>query len=92
MYLLIFRRIRMQACGGRKDFNQKFFLPPRSLYKDKLLFVLALLVSNTARCLASGLARCLALTAATVLCCLAKVLCIKCLNTLHSINPPIIKY
>lgn len=53
-----------------------------------LLFILALLVSNTARCLASGLARCLALTATTVLCCLAKVLCFKCLNTLHGINPP----
>ena len=55
----------------------------------KLLLVFALLISNTARGLASRLARGLALAASAVLCALAKVLCIKCLNTLHKIYPPI---
>ena len=54
-----------------------------------LLLVFALLISNTARGLASRLARGLAFAASAVLCTLAKVLCIKCLNTLHKIYPPI---
>ena len=58
-------------------------------FKDLLFLVFALLVSNTARGLASRLTRSLAFAAATVLCGLAKILSIKCLNTLHSIYPPI---
>jgi hypothetical protein len=50
------------------------------------IVVFALLVSDTAACLASGLARCLALTATTVLCALAKVICLDCLDMFHCIN------
>ena len=58
-------------------------------FKDLLFLVFALLISNTARGLASRLARGLTFAAAAVLRGLAKILCIKCLNTLHSIYPPI---
>ena len=51
--------------------------------------ILALLISYAAAGLASRLARGLAFAASAVLCALAKVLCIKCLNTLHKIYPPI---
>ena len=58
-------------------------------FKDLSFFVFALLISNSAKGLACRLARGLALAASTVLCALAKVLCIKGLNTLHKIYPPI---
>ena len=44
---------------------------------------LALLISDAAAGLASRLAGSLAFAAATVLCALAKVLCVDCLNMLH---------
>jgi hypothetical protein len=49
----------------------------------RLLLVLALLVSNAAGSLASRLAGGLALAASALLCSLAKILCLKCFNTLH---------
>ena len=57
----------------------------RSLIGKKLLLflVLALLVSDAAAGLASGLARGLALTAATVLCALAKVTSLDSFDMLH---------
>ena len=56
----------------------------RHFYRNKLLLVLALLVSDTAAGLASGLARGLALTAATLLCALAKVLGFDSLDVFHN--------
>jgi len=55
---------------------------------QKLLLVLvfALLVCNTAGCLASRLAGCLAFAAAAVLNALSQVTSSKCLNSLHSKN------
>ena len=52
-----------------------------------LLLALALLVSDTAAGLASGLAGSLALAAATVLCALAEILGFQGLDH-HSLNPP----
>ena len=49
-----------------------------------LLFAFALLVSDTAACLASGLARCLAFAATTVLCALAKILSFNCFDMFHN--------
>ncbi len=49
-----------------------------------LLLVFALLICDTAACLASRLAGSLAFSATAVLCALAEVLCFKCLDTLHS--------
>ena len=49
-----------------------------------LSVVLALLVSDTAAGLASGLARCLALTAAAVLCAFAKVTSFNSFDMFHS--------
>ena len=65
-------------------------MPPSSAaFFISLVRILALLISYTAGSLASRLARGLALAAAAVLSGLAKVLCIKCLNTLHNYNPPL---
>ena len=50
-----------------------------------LLLVFALLVSNAARCLASGLAGGLALAATTVVYSLYDILCFNCLNSVHDI-------
>ena len=61
--------------------------PRAALWFWKLLAfltVLALLVSNTAAGLTSGLAGGLALAATAVLCALAKILGIKSLNMLHN--------
>ena len=73
--------------------SQAAFEEQRSIRKiiagQLLLLVFALLISKSARGLACRLARGLALAATAVLCALAKVLCIKCLNTLHKIYPPI---
>ena len=60
-----------------------------NLSQVELLLIFALLVSNSARGLASRLARGLALAATTVLSGLAKILGFDSLNTLHSIYPPI---
>jgi hypothetical protein len=60
-------------------------LPTPSLGKRLLAFlVLALLVSDTAACLASRLARCLALTATAVLCAFAKVTSFNSFDMFHS--------
>jgi len=53
------------------------------------LCVFALLVSDTAACLASRLARCLAFAAAAVLSALAKVSRIQCFDMFHGVHPPI---
>ena len=55
-----------------------------------LVLVLALLVSNAARGLASRLARGLALAASTVLNGLCNILCLDSIDSLHFGNPPII--
>ncbi len=58
--------------------------PQFAVYKLLVLvFVFALLVCDSAACLASGLARSLALTAAAVLCTLAEVTSFKALNVFH---------
>ena len=57
----------------------------RHFYRNKLLLVLALLVSDTAAGLASGLARGLALAAATVLSALAKIAGLESLNVIHTV-------
>jgi len=51
--------------------------------RQLFIAVFALLVSDTAACLASRLARCLALTAAAILCAFAKVTCLNCLDMFH---------
>ena len=53
-----------------------------------LVAVLALLVGNAARGLASGLARGLALAATAVLCALAKVASLDGFDMLHDLFPP----
>jgi len=61
--------------------------PPSSAafyFQESLICVLALLISNTAACLACGLTGCLALAASTVLCAITKVLCIDSLNVFHN--------
>ncbi len=81
-----------KAKRRRSSLRQAAFEEQRSIgefFKDLLFLVFALLIRNTARSLASRLARGLALAATAVLCGLAKILSIKCLNTLHSIYPPI---
>ena len=50
------------------------------------LVILALLVSDTAACFASGLARCLALTAAAVLCAFAEITSLDSFNMFHDRN------
>ena len=51
-----------------------------------LVMVLALLISDTAACFASGLARCLALTATAVLCAFAEITSLNCLDMFHDRN------
>ena len=51
-----------------------------------LVVVLALLVSDTAACFASGLARCLTLTATAVLCAFAEIASLNGLNMFHDRN------
>ena len=53
------------------------------------LLVLALLVSDTAACLASGLAGCLTFAAATVLCTVAEIASFKGLDMFHNEPPKI---
>ena len=55
--------------------------------QELLILVLALLVCDTAGCLASRLAGCLALAATAVLSALAKVTCLNCLDMLHESAP-----
>jgi hypothetical protein len=58
--------------------------------KTKLLvLILALLICNAARGLASRLAGGLALAAATVLCGLCNILSLNSIDSLHFVNPPI---
>ena len=65
-------------------------MPPKTAaFWSLQLLALALLIGDAAAGLASRLAGSLALAATAVLGALAKILCIKCLNTLHSIYPPI---
>jgi hypothetical protein len=71
----------------RVNFTIQDKTPPSSAAfysKELLLCVLALLISDTAACLACRLAGCLALAASTVLCAVTKVLCIDRLDVLHN--------
>ena len=64
--------------------NKRHFFTENLLHRKLLLvLVFALLVCNTAGCLASRLAGCLAFAAAAVLYALCQVTCCKCLDSLH---------
>ena len=67
-------------------------LTPRQPFHKLLAFlcVFALLVCDTAACLASGLARSLAFAATAVLCALAKVASLKSLDVFHDKPPNIV--
>ena len=55
--------------------------------QELLILVFALLICDTAGCLASRLAGCLALAATTVLSALAEITCFNCLDMFHESVP-----
>ncbi len=73
--------VSQAACEEQRSIGEFF--------KDLLLLIFALLISNSARSLACRLAGGLALATTAVLSGLAKILGFDSLNTLHSIYPPI---
>ena len=66
--------------------NKRHF-PKNGFQNLLLILIFALLVCNTAGCLASRLARCLAFAATAVLNALYEVTSSKCLDSLHGNSP-----